>query len=83
MFSFGITLWVKGAKLKDIEEEFFVPRRVGGEVAVTTIASSPGLNPCKNSWYQLHPGFTTKYRERYGVLTRLQVSPFFSSGYRL
>jgi hypothetical protein len=67
LFSFRITLWVKGGKLKDIEEEFFVPRSVGADVTVTTIASSPGPNPCKNPSYQLHPGFTTKYRERYGT----------------
>ena len=67
VFDFSVTFWVEGGKLTAVEEVFFVPRRVGADVYVTTIRSNPTARNCRSASYQLHPGFMTNYRERYGA----------------
>jgi hypothetical protein len=67
VFEFNVTLWVEDGKLTAIEEIFFVPRAVGADVYVETMTSNPAERNCRHPSYQLHPGFMTSYRERYGT----------------
>jgi hypothetical protein len=67
VFELNVTLWVEDGRLTALEEIFFVPRAVGADMYVTTMISNPGERNCRNISYQLHPGFITSYRERYGA----------------
>jgi hypothetical protein len=67
VFDFSVTLWVEDGKLSAVEEIFFVPRAVGADVYVKTMTSNPTERNCRSLSYQLHPGFITSYRERYGT----------------
>ena len=67
VFEFNVTLWVENGQLTAIEETFFVPRAVGADVYVEAITSNPAERNCRYPSYELHPGFMTSYRERYGT----------------
>jgi hypothetical protein len=67
VFEFNVTLWIKDGKLIARENIFFVPRAVGADVYVATIASDPDERIAKHPSYQLHPRFITSFRDFRGT----------------